>query len=176
MSVPIPRRWAVAGAAALLSGCGFRPLYAPREGGTLSVAQAELAAIYVSLLPDRSGQLLRQALQQRFEGSGTGIAKRYEIDVLFALLPEATGIQRDNSTTRLRLIGTASWTLRDLSIARAIVANGTARSVDGYNVLNQQFFALEIENDAAIRRITSALADQMTLQLSSFFANRAAVS
>lgn len=163
------------GAAVLLSGCGFRPLYAP-SGGAPSVAQAELAAIYVSLLPDRSGQLMRQALQQRFEGSGTGVAKRYECDVLLVLLPEATGIQRDNSTTRLRLIGTASWTLRDLSVERAIVANGTARSVDGYNVLNQQFFALEIENDAATRRITSALADQMTLQLSSFFANRVIAS
>ncbi len=173
---PVPRRWAVTGAAALLSGCGFHPLYAPRAGGALSVAQAELAAIYVARLPDRSGQSMRQALRQRFEGAGTGIAKRYELGVLLVLLPEATGIQRDNSTTRVRLIGTASWTLRELSIERAVVANGTARSVDGYNVLNQQFFALELENDAATRRITSALADQITLQLSSFFANRAAVS
>ena len=175
MAAPVQRRWVVAGAAALLAGCGFRPLYAP-GGDAPSVAQAELAAIYVSLLPDRSGQLMRQALQQRFEGAGTGIAKRYECDVLLVLLPEATSIQRDNSTTRLRLIGTASWTLRDLSIERTVVANGTARSVDGYNVLNQQFFALEVENDAATRRITSALADQMTLQLSSFFASRAAAS
>lgn len=160
----------------MLTGCGFRPLYAPNGSGGPSIAQTELAAIYVAPLPDRSGQLLRQALQQRFEGTGTGVAKYYELGVLLALLPEATGIQRDNSTTRLRLIGTASWTLRDLSIERTMVANGTARSVDGYNVLNQQFFALEIENDAATRRIASALADQMTLQLSSFFANRAAAS
>ena len=54
------------------------------------------------------------------------------------------------------------------------MANGTARSVDGYNVLNQQFFALELENEAAARRVTSALADQVAVQLASFFASRAA--
>ena len=74
----------------------------------------------------------------------------------------------------MRLIGTAAWTLRDLLADQALVANGTARSVDGYNVLNQQFFALELENEAATRRVTAALADQVTVQLASFFASRAA--
>ena len=93
---------------------------------------------------------------------------------LRCLAPEALGIQRDNSSTRVRLIGTAAWTLRDLLADQALVANGTARSVDGYNVLNQQFFALELENEAATRRVTAALADQVTVQLASFFASRAA--
>ena len=168
------RHLVLAGAAGLLAGCGFRPLYAPGPGGTPGVAQAELGAIYVSLMPDRAGQLFRQALQQRFEGAGTDAAKRYELGALLALAPEAVGIQRDNSSTRVRLIGTAAWTVRDLSADQALVANGTARSVDGYNVLNQQFFALELENDAATRRVTSALADQVAVQLSSFFASRAA--
>ena len=125
-------------------------------------------------MPNRAGQLFRQALQQRLEGSGAGAAKRYELGALLSLAPEALGIQRDNSSTRVRLIGTAAWTLRDLLADQALVANGTARSVDGYNVLNQQFFALELENEAATRRVTAALADQVTVQLASFFASRAA--
>ena len=164
----------LAGAVGLLAGCGFRPLYAPGPGGTASVAASELSAIYVGLMPDRAGQLFRQALQQRLEGAGTGVAKRYELGAFLSLAPEVIGIQRDNSSTRVRLIGTAAWAVRDLSADQALVANGTARSVDGYNVLNQEFFALELENDAATRRVTSALADQVTVQLSSFFASRAA--
>ena len=170
------RRAVLAGATGLLAGCGFRPLYAPGPRGAPGPAQAELTAIYVGLMPDRAGQLFRQALQQRFEGAGPGGSKRYELGALLSLSPEAIGIQRDNSSTRVRLIGTAAWTVRDLSADQALVANGTARSVDGYNVLNQEFFALELENDAATRRVTSALADQVTTQLSSFFANRAAAS
>ncbi len=170
------RRAVLAGAAGLLAGCGFRPLYAPGPRGAPGTAQAELAAVYVSLMPDRAGQLFRQALQQRLEGSGSGGSKRYELGALLSLAPEAIGIQRDNSSTRVRLIGTAAWTVRDLSADQALVANGTARSVDGYNVLNQEFFALELEGDAATRRVTSALADQVTVQLASFFANRAAAS
>ena len=174
MGGPAPRRLVLAGAAGLLAGCGFRPLYAPGPGGAPGAAQSELAAVHVSLMPDRAGQLFRQALQQRFEGAGAGAAKRYELGALLSLAPEALGIQRDNSSTGVRLIGTAAWTLRDLSADQALVANGTARSVDGYNVLNQQFFALELENEAATRRVTAALADQVTVQLASFFASRAA--
>ena len=37
----------------------------------------ELQAIYVAVMAERSGQLLRQALQRRFEGTGGGVAKKY---------------------------------------------------------------------------------------------------
>lgn len=170
----LPRRVVLAGAGALLGGCGFRPLYAPGLGGAPSPAQAELATVYVALMPERSGQLFRQALQRRFEGAGSGAAKRYELTAALGLLPEGVAIQRDNSTTRIRIVGTTTWALRDLSPQRNLVTSGTARTLDGYNVINQQFFALEMENEAATRRVAEALADQVTLQLSSFFANRAA--
>ena len=50
-----------------LSGCGFQPVFMPTASGKAGVAQRELAAVHVNLIPDRPGQLLRQALQQRFE-------------------------------------------------------------------------------------------------------------
>ena len=170
----LPRRLVLAGAGALLGGCGFRPLYAPGPNGAPSPAQAELATVYVALLPERSGQLFRQALQRRFEGTGSGVQKRYELAAALGLVPEGIAVLRDNSTTRIRIVGTTSWTLRDLSPQRNVVTSGTARTLDGYNVINQQFFALEMENEAATRRVAEALADQVTLQLSSFFASRAA--
>ena len=48
----------------------------PTASGQPGPAQRELAAINVNLIPDRPGMLLRQALQDRFEGAGSATAQR----------------------------------------------------------------------------------------------------
>ncbi len=157
------------GCAALLAGCGFRPLYG-RRNGQPSPAQRELAAIDVALLPDRAGQLLRQALQQRFDGPGYALAKQYTLSVSFGIVGDATNIQQDSTPTRLRQIGTATWTLKRLDTANTLVTNGSARSLDGVNIIDQQYFAADLAGEAATRRIAENVADQMTLQIASYFA------
>ncbi|MDQ2801372.1 MAG: hypothetical protein M3Y41_01300, partial [Pseudomonadota bacterium] len=47
-----------------LAGCGFQPVYMPTASGSAGPARRELAAVNVQIIPDRPGQLLRQALQQ----------------------------------------------------------------------------------------------------------------
>ena len=69
-------------AGATLSGCGFQPVYMPTASGKAGVAQRELAAIQVDIIPDRPGQLLRQALQDRLEMGSSGVARRYELSVV----------------------------------------------------------------------------------------------
>ena len=164
----IARRLLLLGSAGAVAGCGFRPLYLPRESGGGATSEA-LAAIYVPPILERAGQLLRQGLQRRFEGSGTGIAKRYDLVVVFTLAPEGIAIQRDSSTTRIRLTGTAAWTLRQLNLAHTAVTSGSTRVLDGYNILNQQYFAADLEGEAATRRVAESLADQVTIQLATFF-------
>lgn len=164
------------GGAALLAGCGFRPLYAPAASGAPGPAAAEMAAIYVPVFADRPGQLLRQELQQRFEGTGTGTAKRYELVASIAINAEAIAIQRDSSSSRVRLIGSAPWVLRTLSLDHAVLAQGTSRILDGYNILNQQFFAADLESEVVVRRVAAALADQISTQVGAFFLRRAPVT
>ncbi len=156
----------------LLGGCGFRPLYLP-ESSAGSIAGNELAAVYVPVMSERAGQLLRQALQQRMEGAGTGIAKKYELVTAPAITGEGIAIQRDSSTTRVRLNGTAAWTLRTLDPAHTVIASGSSRIVDGYNILNQQYFAADLEGEAAQRRVCDALADQIVTQVAIFLRRRA---
>lgn len=167
------RRAAVLGCGAALAGCGFHPLYAPASSGMAGPASAELAAIFVPAYAERSGQLLRQALQQRFEGTGTGTAKKYELIASLSINADAIAIQRDSSSSRVRLIGLAPWTLRTLSLEHPVLAQGTSRVLDGYNILDQQYFAADLENETATRRIASTLADQITLQVGTFFLRRA---
>lgn len=167
------RRTVLLGSGLALAGCGFRPLYAPAASGAPGPAAAEMAAIYVPVFADRPGQLLRQELQQRFEGTGTGTAKRYELVASIAVDAEALAIQRDSSSSRVRLTGSAPWVLRTLSLDRAVLAQGTSRILDGYNILNQQFFAADLESEVVIRRVASALADQISTQVGAFFLRRA---
>jgi len=136
--------------------------------------QARLGEVQVGLIPERSGQLLRQALQSRLERGGAGVARRYDLSVQLSLALEPMAIQADNSASRVRVIGTANWVLTAQDTQRSTVANGSARETDGYNIINQQFFAAELTNAAVQRRMTEALADQITTQLAVYFSRRAA--
>lgn len=157
------------GLAALLPGCGFEPLYASGAGGKPSVAQADLAAISVGIIPDRQGQLLRQALQDRFERQGVGVAHRYDLSVGFTIVQEGIGIQPDTSTTYMRVSGTASWILSAQDPQHSALGNGSARALDSYNFIANQFFAAQLEYEMIQRRLADNLADQITLQLARYF-------
>lgn len=158
----------------LLAGCGFHPLYLPDGGRTPGIATRELAAVYVPVMVNRDGQLMRQALQQRVEGPGYGIAKQYELLAQPSISSEGIAIQRDSSTTRVRLNGSVTWSLRKLDVAHTLVASGSARIVDGFNIFDQEFFAADIENETATKRIVASLSDQVVQQLAVFFRRRAA--
>ena len=68
----------------------------------------------------------------------------------------------------------ATFNLRELSLAHKPLTVGTARVLDGYNILNQEYFAASLENDAAQDRIAQSLADQITLKLGIYFKQAAA--
>jgi LPS-assembly lipoprotein len=153
-----------------LGGCGFRPLYSSNDAEP--GVRARLAEISVDLIPERSGQLLRQALQARLERGGAGTARRFDLAVQLVLAFEPIAVQADNSTSRVRIIGTANWVLRAQDAQRSTVASGSAREVDGYNIINQQFFAAELTNAAVQRRMTETLAEQIATQVALHFSRR----
>jgi LPS-assembly lipoprotein len=167
------RQWLALSAGASLSACGFHPVYMPTASGQAGVAERELAAIRVDLLPDRPGQVLRQALQQRFEGAGDSVARRYDLSVGFGVSGEGIAVMPDSIATRLRLVGTASWTLTAEDPGRTKLTSGYARVVDGYNLFNAQYFTADLENEALTKRVAEALADQITIQLATYFRKQA---
>ena len=167
--MPRGRRWLLCRAAALLplAGCGFHAVY--RRAGNAAGASADLAAIHVGLLPDRSGQLLRLALQERLERGGVGVGYRYDLQLAFALADLGIAIQQDNSVTRERLVGTADFTLFGNDPSRPTLFGGSARRVDGFDIIDQEFFAADLQREAVVRRIAEGLADQISLQLAAYF-------
>ncbi len=168
----LARRAVLLAASGAVASCGFHPVYAVR--GASSPARHELGLIDVGIIPDRSGQLLRQALQQQLTNSGESLAKRYELSVTFGIASDNVGTQQDTSFTRTRQTGLASWSLKMLDTSSTLVTSGTARALDGVNIIDQQFFEADLASEAAQRRIAEAIAGQITLQLASYFSRHAA--
>jgi LPS-assembly lipoprotein len=155
---------AAVGLALACAGCGFHPLYAP--GGS---TQAGLREVYVDVIPNRNGQLLRQALQRRLEGSEGGGNEHFELSVALTLASDAIGIQSDNSSSRTRYLGTAHWTLHKPGAFGGKMASGTVRSLDGANVIDEQFFYSDLSGEAIQRRMGENLADQIVQALAAYF-------
>src|ERR1019366_9660194 len=133
-----------------------------------------MAAIYVGVIPDRPGQLLRQALQERLESDTPTAPRRYDLAVSFSISGEGVSIQPDSSATRIRLIGSANWTLTAQDPAKTRVTSGSARAMDAFNILDQQYFAADMQNEQVASRLASTLADEIALQLAVFFRRQAA--
>ena len=155
--------------AAWVGGCGFSPLYGPSAEGLDGPAARGLSEVSVAIIPERSGQLLRQALQARFYGAGTSRARLYVLKTTFGISGDSIAVRQDNTATRSRLIGSASWTLAASDPRLGTVASGTARVVDGFNIFDQQYFSADLAGEAAQRRIAEAVADRVTLQLAAYF-------
>ncbi|BDG75136.1 LPS assembly lipoprotein LptE [Roseomonas fluvialis] len=155
----LTRRGSILGAL-LLGGCGFRPLYGPRPEGS---ATQGLETIRVGLIPERNGQLLRRQLELRL---GTGGAQmRYDLRVGLAYGIELQGFARDGTPSRVRITATASWFLYDTASPARLVAFGTERAFDAYNVPENQFFSADTSRDATERRLLDQLADDIVRRL-----------
>ncbi len=159
-------------AAAPLAGCGFEPVYMRTASGKAGPAVRELDAIHVLLIPERPGQLLRQALQQRFHGTDEDGDRRYDLLVLFWITGEGIAILPDTTSTATRLTAHANWVLsaRD---THAPVATGSTRAIQGSDAFDTQYFSNDLENEQTTKRLAEQVADQITLRLATLFRTRA---
>lgn len=154
------------GVGAALSGCGFHPVYAPPGDGPGPAA--DLTAIEIKPIYERPGQILRQALLDRFRIE-SGQPRKFDLGVLFWVTGEAQGVLNFTQPTRLRLVGNTTWTLTSRDIKQTKLTEGHERVVDGFDLFDSQYFAQDIANEAVQRRIAEAMADRITLRLAVWF-------
>jgi LPS-assembly lipoprotein len=163
---------ALAGGASLLGGCGFQPVYMPTASGKAGPPKRELATVFVRIIPDRPGQLLRLALQDDF-ASDSGIPPQYDLAVSYSISGEAIGIETTAIATRIRFIGNASWQLLAHDAKSSRLTGGSARYMDGINTFDGQYFASDLETEAVQQRIANEIAQQITIQLAIWFRQQA---
>ncbi len=156
-----------------LAGCGFQPVYRRTVSGNPGPAARELAKIEVVRIPDRPGQLLRQALQQRFYGASGEDTPQYDLGVFYWIAGEGLAILPDNTNTSTRLIARANWTLNARDPGHTHIADGSARAMESVDVFDTQYFAGDLETEQASVRLADQVADQITLRLAVFFRARA---
>ncbi len=166
-----PGRRLIVLAALGLGGCGFRPLYDDRPRGEAPSTARALAATRVATIPDRQGQILRNAIIQRL-GNGPGIAPRHELRVALTIRRELLGVRRDETASRQRVNATAEFTLRPLPSGDPVFA-GRAYAVDAFNIVPNEFFAAQLSGEAAEARVAERLAEDIVAQLAAFYARGA---
>lgn len=156
--------------AAPLAGCGFQPLY----GGGANSVTARLPDIYVANIPERSGQELRLALQQRLAGTSDAQPNGYTLVASMSASGEAIGIHGDNTSERTRVMGRSHWVLFTVAPVPEQVASGDATTMDGFNIINEQYFASGVAQDTTQQRVANALADTIVQQIATWFSNHQA--
>lgn len=156
-----------------LTGCGFQPVYMRTASGNPGPAQRELETIHVALIPERPGQLLRQALQQRLHGTQEGDDWRYDLGVLFWITGEGIAVLPDTTSTSTRLTAHANWVLVARDSTHTVVTSGSARALESYNTFDTQYFNNDLENQQVTKQLADQVADQITLRLATFFRARA---
>ena len=169
-----------AAALALLGACGFRPLYGP-DGEAVRLDTSDdprlvqaMAAVRVANIPERRGQLMRRALQRRFEDSRPGTPIRYDLQVRVNFQAEALGFRRDGTASRVRFLASAPWSLTDGAPTPIVLGRGLARTLDSYTVPDGAFFAAEASRDDTERRLIEELADRVAIGVAATLRRRLA--
>ncbi len=154
------------GAAIVLSGCGFKPLYGRSEAQALSPVD-HMAAIRIAPLADRIGQQLHNLLRDRLNPYGQPRDPAYRLDVEINEARQELGIRKDETATRANLILSASFTLGELESERVLL-QGRTSSVNSFNILTNQFATDFSEADARERALRE-LSDNIRVRLGIYF-------
>lgn len=152
----------VLGAVVPVSACGFRPLYGT---GGVADAAAELSRVEVSVIPDRSGQILRNYLIQGLNPDGRPANPAYRLNVDLREREEELGIDKTDSAQRANLMITARFSLRTAADDHEVL-NRRVGIITSYNILLDEFATLSAQNaarDRALRRIGSDIRTQLAL-------------
>ncbi len=152
-----------------LAGCGFTPLYG--DNGSNPPVAAQLDTVEVQNIPERTGQLLRQSLQDQLYIAGAPTVQRYMLNVNYNIGQQGIGIQQDTAVTRNRFIATAKWSLAPVGSPDAPLVSGQASTEDAANVIDQQYFALTLETSTIDQQLADEIAAQISAQLAVYFKN-----
>jgi len=146
--------------ATLLAGCGFQPLLG-RPSGSSSVPD-ELAAIRVAPIPDRSGQLLRNALLDSLTPRGASVASQYTLTIRLQEPRQTIALRRDDVISRSSYSAVATFDLNDRQ-GRKITA-GTSTFTTDYEITVSEY-ATRASLEDARSRVMSLIADDIRNQL-----------
>ena len=159
-----------------LTACGFKPMYgANATGQTITRALADIAIDPVGGPIDaRLSQQVRNALLDRISPLGRPADARYRLTVAVTEDREDVGLRQDASVTRANVSLNAQFQLVDTE-TDAPVLTSNAWVATSYDVTQQDFSTVTAQQ-AAERRLTLDLAEDIRTQLALHFSRNEASS
>jgi LPS-assembly lipoprotein len=146
------------------AGCGWEPLYANRESGPVD---AELRAIKVDPILDRTGQRLELALRRSFNPRGEPVPVRYVLHTTLVIGRQDLGIQSEGLGTLGRVDVSATFTLADAKTGAQLLAN-SIHTADSFDIVANEYSTVVAEEDArnrAVEELRRDMVDKLTLFL-----------
>lgn len=159
------------GAALLLPGCRARPLYGKFDPeGPLDSYRAsdDLRAIAVSPIPDRSGQILHNALRNQLTPAGVPANPAYRLDATVTESVGASQLQIDATASRALLIVNANYNVVLAAVPQVGLVGGQVTSLSAYNIGESEYATRRAEVDARERALEEA-ARRIRQRLASWF-------
>ena len=152
---------------AALAACGFSPLYG---GSEKNYIKQELAHINIASIKDREGQIIHNFLLDRLNPSGQQAESRYTLSIAVSRTMHEIGLKLTEEATRAKLTLIAGYFLtRDTD--GKILAEGSVRSVNSYNISDSEFARVASERDAT-ERAAREVSDEIKTRLSLYFSRR----
>lgn len=150
-----------------LAGCGWEPLYADPQTGP---ANADLRAINVLPIHERTGQMLEDGLRQSFNPNNIPTTARYNLSVTLATALQDMGIQSQGLGTRGEVQGSASYRLIDATTSK-ILQTGSIHASDSFDIQANGYSTVVAQDDAKVR-VVEEIRREMVARLTMFMQNK----
>lgn len=146
-----------------VSACGFTPMYGASDKAEQNSVAASLAQVEIATIPDRSGQVLRNDLLDRFYTQGYPSAPLYKLSVdTLTELRVDLDITKSSEATRSQLRLTSKMTLYDNK--GVVLATRDLFAIASFNVLQSEF-ATRVTEENARQNAIHDLARQIELNV-----------
>jgi len=156
-----------AGAALLLAGCGFQPLYG--ENSVNESAAEQLSQVRIRPIADRTGQLLYNKLRDRLNPRGKPADALYLLEVRLEERQERLLVEKDETTSRYNLIMIATYELKQWG-TETILNSGTTQTTISYDLLGSEYQFSTLTSEKDVRdRATEQLSEDISTRLAIYF-------
>ncbi|MCF6196329.1 MAG: LPS assembly lipoprotein LptE [Emcibacter sp.] len=155
----------------MLASCGFKPMYGQFSDGKGDLRDV-MANIRVSDIteqgrPSRIGQVIRNSLLDQLTPFGETKQAEYILKVTFLIEEHGYGIRQNDSVTLQNLKLVASFQLEDVNSSKVIL-DSAARALVTYD-LAQSDYSNMIARNAALKRLSQDVANQMATRIGAYF-------
>jgi LPS-assembly lipoprotein len=137
-----------------LSACGFEPLYGERANG--SAAEA-FEMVRISVIADRSGQILRNYLLDDLQPRGARGPGRYSLDIRLQEPRQELAVRRDDSAARIGYSAAAIFVLNAPDGRRLLGGSSSASTT--FEISDSEFATLSSYSSARSRSLQDISAD-----------------